>query len=398
MQSSRILSKRRIGWGITILLVVLLWALLSTEELPTAQWTYPTQGSLVETVPANGHLRPLTEVTLSPDVSGEIIALYVREGDWVQQGTLLLKIRQDIYLSAVDQAEAALQATQAQLRQEIFLFEQHQRQYERSKMLFEQGSISKVEFENAEADYRLSECRLETAEHNVASATAMRNEAKENLQKTLVYAPIEGIISRLSVEQGERVVGTSQMAGTEMLRIADFRRMEVRVEVNENDILKIHLGDTARVAVDAYPDRTFVGVVTHLANSARGYDYQSGTSLPTFQIRVSLLPDSYEDLSWEQTFRPGMSASIEIETCHRNDILTLPLSCFVQRPGIRQACVFVAQENGQVLLRNVKTGIQDLSHIEIVEGIQPTDKVLTGPYSLIHDSLNDGDFVSLQHE
>ena len=275
------------------------------EEIPVVQWTHPQRGSLVETVPANGNLRPLVEIALSPDVSGEIVALYVREGDWVQQGDLLLKIRQDIYLSAVDQAEASLQAVQAQLRQERFQFEQHQRQYERSQMLYEQGSISKVEYEDAEAAYRLAECRLETAQHNVASATAMRNEARENLQKTLVYAPIEDTISRLSVEQGERVVGTSQMAGTEMLRIADFRQMEVRVDVNENDILKIRVGDSARVSVDAYPGRIFSGLVTHLANSARGYEQLSATTLPTFRIRVLLLPESYADLSWEEAFRPA---------------------------------------------------------------------------------------------
>lgn len=368
------------------------------EENPVVQWTHPQRGSLVETVPANGNLRPLVEIALSPDVSGEIVALYVREGDWVQQGDLLLKIRQDIYLSAVDQAEASLQAVQAQLRQERFQFEQHQRQYERSEMLYEQGSISKVEYEDAEAAYRLAECRLETAQHNVASATAMRNEARENLKKTLVYAPIEGTISRLSVEQGERVVGTSQMAGTEMLRIADFRQMEVRVDVNENDILKIRVGDSARVSVDAYPGRTFSGLVTHLANSARGYEQLSATTLPTFRIRVLLLPESYADLSWEEAFRPGMSASIEIETNRRDSILILPLSCFVQRPHIKRPCVFVCSDKGQVHLTEVRTGIQDLSHIEVIEGISETEKVLTGPYTLIHDALNDGDFVSLQHE
>lgn len=395
--SGLLLGKWKYGLSGAVILLLLLPLLPKKKGIPVTVIS-PCIRSITETVPASGYLKPLSEIALSPDVSGEIVELLVSEGDPVRKGDLLLKIRQDLYLAALDQAEAALQAQQAQLRQETFQFEQNQRRYQRSQRLFEQGSISKVEFEDAEVEYHLATCRLETATHNVANAKATRNQARESLRKTLVHAPMDGIVSRLSVEQGERVVGTSQMAGTEMLRIADFRQMEVRVEVSENDILKIKLGDTARITIDAYDGRQFTGVVTQMANSAFSHERSSG--IPTFPVRILLLPDSYADLSHDlhSPFRPGMSASIEIETCRRDSILTLPLSCFVQRPGERQAQVFLYSEDSHVYLRPVSTGIQDMNHVEVLSGLQISDRIVSGPYTTLHDVLNDGDFVSLQHE
>ncbi|MBR5250005.1 MAG: efflux RND transporter periplasmic adaptor subunit [Bacteroidales bacterium] len=400
MQNPRLLPRKYLYGGIALFLISgwVILSLIRGERGALVTIVHPSIQAMTEQVPANGYLRPLIEIALSPDVSGEIVNLYVREGDQVQKGDLLLKIRQDSYLAAVDQAEASLQAIQAQLKQESYQFEQQQRRYERSRMLFEQGSISKVEYEDAEAEFRLAECRLETATHNVANAKASRNQARENLRKTFVYAPMEGIVSRLNVEQGERVVGTSQMAGTEMLRIADFRQMEVRVEVTENDILKIKLGDTAQVFIDAYPQQKFQGIVTQLANSA-SYS-ERNTGIPVYPVRILLLEDSYAELLSDHAspFRPGMSANIEIETQKKEDVLTLPLSCFVQRPGSKQAQVFIRQADGIARLRSVRVGMQDLERIEILSGIRLEDEIISGPYSLLHDRLNDGDFVSLQYE
>ena len=208
--------------------------------------------TIVEMIPANGKIQPVTEVKISPDVSGEIVELNYKEGDPVQQGDLLIKIKQDVYISAVDRAEASLNSVKAQYMQQKAQLAQIELSFKRNKTLYEQKAISQSDYETALSQYEVAVEQLKAAEYNIKSANASLKEAKENLIKTTIYAPITGIVSKLSVEKGERVVGTSQMAGTEMLRIANLQEMEVLVDVNENDIIRLKQNDTAYIDVDAY--------------------------------------------------------------------------------------------------------------------------------------------------
>ena len=269
------MGKRRKGIRYTlstaavIVAAVVLYALFRTDKGEPVVISRPARETIIEKIPANGKIRPVTEVKISPDVSGEIVELNVEEGDRVQKGDLIIKIRQDVYISLKDRAEASLNSTRAQYRQQKASFDQAEQNYNRNLDLYEKRAISLQEFEASTAEYEMASEQLKAAEFNIESATASLREAEENLTKTVIYSPIDGIISSLSVEKGERVVGTSQMAGTEMLRIADFNMMEVLVDVNENDIIRITKGDTADIDVDAYPGRTFKGVVTQIANSAK---------------------------------------------------------------------------------------------------------------------------------
>ena len=269
------MGKKRKGIRYTLIVMAaavtaaVLFALLRTDKGEPVVINRPTRETIIEKIPANGKIRPVTEVKISPDVSGEIIELNVDEGDRVRKGDLIIKIRQDVYISLRDRAEASLNSTKAQYRQQKAAFDQAEQNYNRNRDLYEKRAISLQEFEASTAEYGMAAEQLKAAEYNIESATASLSEAEENLTKTVIYSPIDGIISSLSVEKGERVVGTSQMAGTEMLRIADFNMMEVLVDVNENDIIRITKGDTADIDVDAYPGRRFKGVVTQIANSAK---------------------------------------------------------------------------------------------------------------------------------
>ena len=278
-----------------ILAAAIIYAVLGQENGEPVTVAVPSTGTIVERIPANGKIHPVTEVKISPDVSGEIIELNVEEGDRVSRGDLVIKIKQDVYISLRDRAAATLNATRAQYQQQKASFTQAEQNYMRNKQLYGQKAISLQEFQASTAEYEMAREQLNAAEYNIESAVASLDEAEENLTKTVIYSPIDGIVSSLSVEKGERVVGTSQMAGTEMLRIADFDMMEVLVDVNENDIIRITKGDTADIEVDAYPGRTFKGVVTQIANSAKnlGSTTGQGTHPPGVLRRpADLRPDS----------------------------------------------------------------------------------------------------------
>lgn len=352
----------------------------------------PVTGSIVERIPANGKIHPVTEVKISPDVSGEIIELNVEEGDRVSRGDLIIKIKQDVYISLRDRAVASLNATKAQYQQQKASFNQAEQNYQRNRQLYEQRAISLQEFQASTAEYEMAREQLKAAEYNIESAAASLDEAEENLTKTVIYSPIDGIISSLSVEKGERVVGTSQMAGTEMLRIADFNMMEVLVDVNENDIIRISKGDTADIEVDAYPGRTFKGIVTQIANSAKNLS-GTGTALTdvtNFEVKVRILADSYADLLTSDPipFRPGMSASVEIETEHKDSVMTVPLQAITSNNTI-----FLYDRTTSTIKEiPVATGIQDIGNIEIIPGTEITasTEIVTGPYSTINKTLTDG--------
>jgi len=397
------MGKKRKGIRYTIIVMAaavtaaVLFALLRTDKGEPVVINRPTRETIIERIPANGKIRPVTEVKISPDVSGEIIELNVDEGDRVRKGDLIIKIRQDVYISLKDRAEASLNSTKAQYRQQKAAFDQAEQNYNRNRDLYEKRAISLQEFEASTAEYGMAAEQLKAAEYNIESATASLSEAEENLIRTVIYSPIDGIISSLSVEKGERVVGTSQMAGTEMLRIADFNMMEVLVDVNENDIIRITKGDTADIA---YPGRTFKGVVTQIANSAKNLTAATSalTDVTNFEVRIRLLPASYADLLENDPipFRPGMSASVEIETDRQDNALTVPLQAVTS-----EECLFTYDPStATVCSVKVSTGIQSIEKIQITGGLEEADSlwIVTGPYSTVNRLLEDGMKVSADIE
>ncbi len=363
--------------------------------------------AIVEMITANGKIQPEKEVKISPDVSGEIVLLNVEEGDYVNAGDLLFKIKPDTYISMRDRAQAALESAKARLAQAKAQFIQAELAFNRSKQLYEEETISQSEYEQAEASYKVAQAEVEAAEFSVKSAEASLSEANEALIKTTVYAPMSGTISLLLVEQGERVVGTEMMTGTEVLRIADLTRMEAQVEVNENDIIKVKLNDTALIEVDAYLDHTFKGVVTEIANSAVTTGV-SADQVTTFDVKIFILPESYSDLMDQKgnnPFRPGMSTTVDIQTETKYDIITVPIQAVTTRTDTTEVAVTLADEEEKTIVfasdgtyalaREVKTGIQDNNYIEILSGIDENTDVVYAPYSAISDKLADSTLIEI---
>ncbi len=368
----------------------------------------PELSSITETIPANGKIQPVTEVKISPDVSGEIIELNFQEGNVIKKGDLIIKIKQDTYISMKERAIASLNAIKAQYLQQEAQLKQVELSYNRNKKLYEEKAISKAEYETAHSQYEVAKEQLKSAEYNVQSAQASLKEAEENLIKTTIYAPMDGIISKLSVEKGERVVGTSQMAGTEMLRIADFDKMQVLVDVNENDIIRLKQLDTAEISIDAYPGRKFTGVVTQIANSSKNTT-ASVDQITNFEVKIYLLPESYNDLLKENLipFRPGMSASVQIQTSKRDNILTIPIQSITTRKGLAADTtkvddgvteyVFVVDPENpkKVKATVIKTGIQDMNKIEVLEGLSVDSKIVTGPYNAVSKTLTKNSTITI---
>ncbi len=361
---------------------------------------------IIEAVTANGKIQPETEVKISPDVSGEIVELNVKEGDFVQKGTLLFKIKPEIYISSRDRAAATLNSTKARLAQVEAQLIQAELAYNRSKKLFDENTISQADFEQAESQYKMAMAEKQSAEYSVKSSEASLKEANENLVKTTVYSPMTGTISSLLVELGERVVGANMMTGTEVLRVADLNRMEVMVEVNENDIIRVKLGDTAVVEVDAYLDRDFKGIVTEIANSANTLGTTSD-QVTNFKVRILILKESYEDLISDRNpspFRPGMSASVDIYTSSKSNVITVPIQAVTTRtdtlstdPAAKdriRTLVFLS-DGTHALARDVKTGIQDNVNIEILEGLREGDEVIVQPFSAISKKLSDSTLIEV---
>jgi HlyD family secretion protein len=361
---------------------------------------------IIEAVTANGKIQPETEVKISPDVSGEIVELNVKEGDFVLKGTLLFKIKPEIYISSRDRAAATLNSTKARLAQVEAQLIQAELAYNRSKKLFDENTISQADFEQAESQYKMALAEKQSAEYSVKSSEASLKEANENLVKTTVYSPMTGTISSLLVELGERVVGANMMTGTEVLRVADLNRMEVMVEVNENDIIRVKLGDTAIVEVDAYLDRDFKGIVTEIANSANTLGTTSD-QVTNFKVRILILKESYEDLISDRNpspFRPGMSASVDIYTSSKSNVITVPIQAVTTRtdtlstdPAAKdkiRTLVFLT-DGTHALARDVKTGIQDNVNIEILEGLREGDEVIVQPFSAISKKLSDSTLIEV---
>jgi HlyD family secretion protein len=363
--------------------------------------------SVTETITANGKIQPEKEVKISPDVAGEIVELTVKEGENVIKGQLLCRIKPDIYISQRDRSNAAISSAKARQAQSEAQFVQADLSYKRSKQLFDEQTISKSEFEQAEASYTVAKSEVDAAKYSVISSEASLKEANENLIKTTIYAPMTGTVSMLLVELGERVVGTSMMTGTELMRVADLSRMEAQVQVNENDIVRVNIGDTAIISVDAYLDHKFKGVVTEIANSAKTSGV-SADQVTNFDVKILVLPESYQKLikpGEPNPLRPGMSASVDIQTETRKNVLSVPIQSVTTRVDTTKLQVTPSDENIRTLIfisegtyaiaKDVKTGIQDNSYIEIISGLKEGDQIITAPFSAISKKLSDSTMIQI---
>ena len=405
------MKKKTFIW-IIVIVVILLIALIAGKK---AGW-YGKSGNfkevevtsirlidIVETVAATGKIQPEVEIKLSSEVSGEIIELPIIEGQQVKKGDLLVSINPDLVQAMLDQSQAGLQNVKAQLTQAEANLANVEINFDRNKSLFEKGVISRSDWERSQTDYEVAQANVRSAYYNVESAKSSVKQSRDNLSRTSIFAPRDGTISKLSVELGERVVGTAQMAGTEIVRVANLNNMEVEVDVNETDIVKVNVGDSTIVEVDAYLKREFKGVVTEIANTAE--NTLSVDQVTNFKVKVRILPDSYKDLTNTRPenyspFRPGMTATVDIITNLKEKIIGVPISSIVIKTDTSSStrklvvketksttaekfeCVFI-KEGDVAKLRVITTGIQDDSNIEIISGLKEEDLVITGPYNTV---------------
>lgn len=383
--------------------------------------------TITEAVSANGKIQPEKEIIISPYISGEVVELTVKEGDEVKKGDFLARIDPKIYISSFERAKANLNTqkaneanVKARLAQSTAQLRNASREFERKKKLFEQNVISEAEYDAALANIEVTTAEVEAAKENlkaakfnVMSSKATLDEAKENLTRTSIYAPTDGTVSRLSVEIGERVQGASQFSsGTEMMIIANLNKMEVNVDVNENDIIRISLYDTALIEVDAYFEEVFKGVVTEIATSAKRSSLSSTDQVTNFEVKISILPVSYKKLIEKENiekspFRPGMNASVDIQTETANNVLVVPIQSVVAKLDSAdkkndtdaideqiKKYVFVLDDN-KVIQQEVETGIQDTKNIVITKGLNGDEKIVTAPYRAITKKLKDGSVVEV---
>ncbi|WDO13369.1 efflux RND transporter periplasmic adaptor subunit [Flavobacterium sp. WW92] len=418
--------------GGAILLIIILLVLSKTGAIGNKEKGKEVEISkveamtIIETVSATGKIQPEIEVKISSEVSGEIIELPVKEGQVVKKGDLLVRINPDLYTSGLNRSVASLSGTKAGLSQADAQFKEAKANYERNKTLFEKGIISKSDWDKAISSYEVAQATKQSAYYNVQSASATVNEAKDNLGRTTIYAPADGTISSLGVELGERVLGTQQMTGTELLRVANLNNMEVEVDVNENDIVKINVGDSAKVEVDAYLKKEFKGIVTSISNSAS--TALTADQVTNFKVKVRILKESYADLlegkpESYSPFRPGMTATVDIMTKRKDNVLSIPISSVVVKSDTSATakpvaistkedennnqkapksdkkfeCVFV-KVGDKAKIRVIKTGIQDDTNIEVSSGLKKGDVVIIGPYATVTKDLNSGDMVHVKSE
>ncbi|MEI7897959.1 MAG: efflux RND transporter periplasmic adaptor subunit [bacterium] len=399
--------------------------------------------TIIQTVSSNGKIQPEKDIKISPYISGEVVELYVKEGNQVKKGDLLAKIDPEIYISQFDQSEASVNTQKANLANSKARLAQLKAQYENSKLtfdrqdkLFQQNVISKAEYDQSRSAFQVAQAQVTAGEEDIkASEFMVKNSeaalkrSKEDLNRTAIFAPNDGTVSKLSVLKGERVTGASQFSsGTEIMRIANLNEMEAQVQVNENDIVRVSMGDTALIEVDAYLNRKFKGIVTEIATSANTTGV-SVDQVTNFNVKIHILKDFYKDLLVGREinyspFRPGMSCTVEIQTETAENTLTVPIQAVTTRidkdsldklnaktktkkeEGDEevelvsnakkndkiQECVFILSD-GTAKKINVKTGIQDNTYIQIISGLKDHDEVITAPYSAVSKMLKDGDKV-----
>ncbi|HMK18310.1 MAG TPA: efflux RND transporter periplasmic adaptor subunit [Chitinophagaceae bacterium] len=435
--------------GVIVLLVAFKMLAGNKDEGLKVSIEKASRRTITETVNASGKVYPEIEVKISPDISGEIVELNVEEGDSVKKGQILARIFADIYAlqrdeaaSRVNQSAATVENSKASLEALQANLDQAKQAYDRNKKLYDDKVISRSEFEGFETAYKSAQANYNAAKQNikgleagVQTAQTGLSSANKNLGRTTLVAPMNGIISSLSVKKGERVSGNSFSLGTEMMRVADMNVLEVRVDVGENDVVKVHLGDSADVEVDAYNNRKFRGIVTQIASSTKGGAGASGlssTDVTQYEVRIRLDKDSYSDLLNPDKpksfpFRPGMNASADIKTKRRENVLAVPINSVTTRvigsdktiadkkkdeekkkktegnddetvvvnSDELEELVFVVQKDGKVKRVKVKTDIQDINYIEIKEGLAEGDEVVTGPFNAISKTLKDGTVVKV---
>lgn len=428
--------------SVAVLLVIVALAINKSKNSSSTKITTELAElrTIIETVSANGKIQPAKDIKISPYISGEVVELNVKEGEFVKKGDRLAKIDPEIYISTYEKVEAALNTALANEANSKAMVTQSEAQYNKSKLDFERAEtlwnkqvISDADFDAARSAFDVAKANLESAKESqkasqfqVSSARASLKEARENLDRTVIYSPNDGTVSKLSVEVGERVTGASQFsAGTEIMRIANLDALEVNVEVNENDIVRVTLFDTANIEVDAYLSRKFRGVVTEIATSANTTGV-SADQVTNFDVKISMLVDSYSDLVKSDQlisspFRPGMSATVDIETDVKYNILTIPIQAVTTRADTTgrlksarekredsmgdeevnaketkkeevKEYVFLYKD-GKAVLQRVRTGIQDNTNIEITEGISAGDEVIVGPYRAVSKTLKNDDEV-----
>lgn len=435
-------SRKKTLWyiiGAVVLVVIIVLAVKKgkSSEAQKVAVEKVIRRNIIETVSANGKIQPAKDVKISPYISGEIVELYVKEGDFVKKGQKLAKIDPKIYISSYRQAEAVVQTTEAnqanskaRLAQSQAQFTKSKLDFKRSNVLWKKQVISDANYDAARSTYLVAKAEVKAAEESykasqfqVKSSKAKLSEAQENLKRTTIYAPNNGTVSKLSVQAGERVTGASQFSsGTEIMRIANLDVLEANVEVNENDIVQVALNDTALIEVDAYLNRKFKGIVTEIATSANTTGV-SADQVTNFDVKIRMLKSSYADLIRPKNpipspFRPGMSATVEIQTKRADNVLSVPIQAVTTRAdstgrikSIRQKreekktkksnaqtqnkikeYVFIYQ-NGIAKLQRVKTGIQNNMYIEIKKGVKEGQEVITAPYRLVSKILKNGDKV-----
>ena len=430
-----------IGICVALLTGVIAYKFMKGEKPTDVTTEKAAKRNIIETVSANGKIQPEAELKITSDVSGEIVEMLVKEGEQVQKGQLLCRIKPDIYESAFERVNATVNSSKANLKTTIAQLEQAkanlanaEASYARSKKLFDQNAISQQEFDASKATFESSKANVDgikesinAADYNVKSVEASLKEANTNLDKTKIYAPVDGTVSKLNVEKGERIVGVQGLQGTEILRLANLNEMEVSVEVNENDIIRIHKNDTALIEVDAYIGKKFKGIVTEVANSANTVGV-SVDQVTNFVVKIRILRESYAYLISEVNsapFRPGMSASVEIQTSRAKDIITVPIPAVTTRnadttktkelnrdeePEMTvvdekqeklnkkqeeiKECIFI-NRNGIAKMVYVTTGVQDDDYIEIKSGIKIGDEVISGPYGAVSKLLKDGSKITI---
>ena len=416
-----------LGLIIAVVVGILVFGKGGKDDTKIVEIAQAKKMTIVETVSATGKIQPEIEVKISSEVSGEVIALPVKEGQQVKKGDLLVKINPDIYVSGVNRTAASVSNTKAGLTQADAQVKEAKANYDRNKTLFEKGVISKSEWDRIVSAYEVAVASKQSAYYNVQSANATLTEARDNLGRTTIYAPADGTISLLSIELGERVLGTQQMTGTEILRIANLNNMEVEVDVNENDIVKVSIGDKADIEVDAYLKRKFKGTVTSISNSAS--TALTADQVTNFKVKVRIEKESYQDLLKDKPdnyspFRPGMTATVDIITKTNVDVIAVPISAVVIKDDTTSVkkdivaelekeeqekkgtapksdqkfeCVFV-KVGDKAKLRVIKTGIQDDTNIEIISGLKPGEEIIVGPYTTVSKDLMSNDKVRIENE
>lgn len=412
------------------------------KEVETAEAKRKT---ITQIVSASGKIQPEVEVIMRPEVSGEIIELPIKEGDYVEKGDLLVRIKPDIYQARIDEINASLLTQKARKEQARATLLKAESVFKQNKKLYERKAISEAEFVQSRSDYKSQKANLKAAQYQVQSMEAQLQQAKEELQKTIIRSPRRGTVSKLAVEVGERVLGNTQAIGTELLRIAKMDQMEVQIQVNENDIVNVSAHDTANIMVDAYPERTFRGIVTEIANSAEVTAQGTSEEVTNYEVKIRIMTLHNLEMAGNQklvqqrseeksenvftpSFKPGMSATVDVETNTAYNVVSIPIQAVTVRDFAEEAAqtmadsvesgqkdstetvqkqvipeedlrkvVFVVEE-GQARRTEVETGISDNTHIQLISGVNAGEEIVVGSYRMLSKELEDGDKITVNNQ